>query len=587
TLAKAYPIARVPVALLSFVGSVAFIVFLYTFPDGRFIPRWVRWIAAMWVTQQVTHYFFPGSWADIGASAPSLQIALWGVFLVSVVYAQTVRYRRAATPTQRQQTKWVVYGIGVALLGLLIGDGILFALVAGRRTVSPSQLAAVLVVEALVYLGMLLIPLSLAFALLRYRLFQVDIVISRTLTYAALTAIILGLYIIIVGTLGYAVQAQGNLVISLIATAIIAVLFQPLRLAVQRGANRLLFGQRDEPYAVLSQLGQRIEVSIAPEAVLPTIVETVASALKLPYVAISQGQGDTTQVVAQTGQATGPLTRIPLVYQSAMEGEFLLASRAPGESFAPADRRLVEDIGREVAMALYAVRVTADLRAANRELRHSRALLVTAREEERRRLRRDLHDGLGSALTGVSFKLGAAQNLLADASPDAEKLVGEVKGQVQSLVADVRRVVYDLRPPTLDELGLLAAIRERASAAEMNGAQVRVEAATLPPLPAAIETAAYRIALEALANVARHAQAQTCVIALAVEDDHLALRVEDDGVGLAKDARAGVGLSAMRERAAELGGVCVVTARPQGGTCVTARLPLLEDGIEPQEEPAS
>jgi len=166
------------------------------------------------------------------------------------------------------------------------------------------------------------------------------------------------------------------------------VLVQPLRQRLQRGVNRLLYGERDEPYAVLSRLGRRLEGTLAPDAVLPAIVETVAGALKLPYAAIALREGECLAVVAAFGQPVGDPLRLPLVYRHEAVGELLLAPRAPGEPFSPADRRLLDDLARQAGVAAHAVRLTADLQ-------RSRERLVTLREEERRRLRRDPHDGLG------------------------------------------------------------------------------------------------------------------------------------------------------------------------------------------------
>jgi signal transduction histidine kinase len=200
------------------------------------------------------------------------------------------------------------------------------------------------------------------------------------------------------------------------------------------------------------------------------------------------------------------------------------------------------------------------------------------REEERRRLRRDLHDGLGSALTSVTFQLDAASNLL-DRDPAAVKtLLSELKAQTQAAIADIRRLVYNLRPPILDEWGLVAALHEQVAQYELNAVRVTVEAPeSLPALPAAIEVAAYRIALEALANVIRHAQATRCTIRLDVYDDALTIEVQDNGRGLPPDYHAGVGISAMRERAAELGGSCVIENVAAGGTRVYTWLPLRKE----------
>jgi signal transduction histidine kinase len=217
------------------------------------------------------------------------------------------------------------------------------------------------------------------------------------------------------------------------------------------------------------------------------------------------------------------------------------------------------------------VRLTADLQ-------RSRERLVTAREEERRRLRRDLHDGLGPQLASLTLTLAAARELLRHDVDAADVLLQELAIHTQAAIADIRRVVYDLRPPALDDLGLVLALREQAAQYSQAGLQITIAAPErLPQLPAAVEVAAYRIVQEALTNVVRHAQAQTCTVRLAL-GDALDLEVKDDGVGLPQGGRAGVGLTSIRERTAELGGTCRIESTPGAGTCIQARLPLHQEG---------
>lgn len=213
------------------------------------------------------------------------------------------------------------------------------------------------------------------------------------------------------------------------------------------------------------------------------------------------------------------------------------------------------------------------------EIQVARERLVTAREEERRRLRRDLHDGLGPTLASLFQRLDSALRLVHPDPHGATALLADVKTQVRSVIADIRRLVYALRPPTLDEFGLVGALREHASQLNADKAvRVTISAPdSLPPLPAAVEVAAYRIAVESLTNVFRHAQASECSVTLRLADG-LWIEVGDNGVGLPAGAHAGVGLTAVRERAAELGGEVRVAAGAEGGTTITARLPLATAG---------
>jgi signal transduction histidine kinase len=255
-------------------------------------------------------------------------------------------------------------------------------------------------------------------------------------------------------------------------------------------------------------------------------------------------------------------------------GELVLAPRAPGERFTPADRALLEDLARQAGLAAHAVRLTANLKRLTVDLQRSREHLVTAREEERRRLRRDLHDGLGPQLASLTLKLETARNRLGH-DPLADTLLSDLTERTQATVADIRRLVYALRPPTLDELGLLAALRE-LTLQSSEQVSIHLDAPNcLPELPAAVEVALYRIAQEALTNVVRHAHARHCDLRLTLDEPAglLTLSIQDDGCGLPPSRNVGVGLVSMRERAEELGGTWTIQQVPTGGTCVLARLP--------------
>ncbi|MGH3145437.1 MAG: hypothetical protein ACRDTR_06500, partial [Rubrobacter sp.] len=264
-----------PLSLLNFLGATSFGLFLYLFPDGRFGPGWTRWVVFAWIAWQLPTYWLP-SWDsfDLDGWLNWLSIAVWTAFLGAMIYAQTYRYWRVSNATERQQIKWVVFGISVAAL-VYLGVVVVLSPVAPAPT-SPGAMATVLIGYTFLYAGMLLIPLSIGVAILRYNLWDIDIVINRTLVYGALTASVVLLYVLVVGGLGAVLQVQGSLIVSLIATGLAAVLFQPLRERLQRTVNHLMYGDRHDPYGVLSGLGQRLESTLAPGAVLPTVVETVA-----------------------------------------------------------------------------------------------------------------------------------------------------------------------------------------------------------------------------------------------------------------------------------------------------------------------
>jgi signal transduction histidine kinase len=495
-----------------------------------------------------------------------------------LIGAQVYRYARISGVVQRQQTKWVVLGASAAVCGLLA----LVLLEREARTTVDVTSPLTRLAFAVGYSAVLLLfPLTMLFAMLRYRLFEIDRLLTRALVYGGLTAGIVGIYVVVVGSIGALLHGRGTTLSladapAVLAAGLAAVLFQPLRDWLQQHANHLVYGKRADPYHALARLGQRL-ATLPPEAALPGIVETIAQALKLPYAAIVLKQDRTAEVAATYGIPAGEPFVLPLVDQGQIVGELLVAPRAPGDPLVAADRRLLEDLAHQAAAAVHAVRLTADLR-------RSRERLVTAREEERRRLRRDLHDGLGPALGALTLQLDAARTLIRRDPEAACGRLAELKGHTQTMLADIRRLAYALRPPTLDELGLIGALRASAAQYEVpnGGFHVRVETPDIVPrLPAAVEVAAYRIATEALSNVARHAEARVCVVRLRLDEPGiLRLDVVDDGRGLPPERRAGVGLNSMRERAAELGGTCTVAAAPAGGTWVCARLPLPMDDQE-------
>ncbi len=582
-LGTSSPTWRWPVTFMAFLGSVSLVIFFYLFPDGRFVPRWTRWAAAAWTGLNLVGFFSPRDWFLNEQGGPLFPLAALG-FFGSVVVAQVYRYRRVSGPARRQQTKWVVFGFTTAILGL--------SLVILLQLGAPLLLNAGPVVHRLLgvtsFYGFLsLIPLSIGVAILRYRLWDIDLVINRTLVYGVLTACVVGLYALVVGSLGALFRSDGNLVISLVATGTIAVLFQPLRERLQRGVNRLLYGERDDPYAVLSRLGRRLEATLAPDAVLPTVVQTVREALKLPYAAIALKRDDDLVVAAASGAPPVTPLRLPLVYQQEAVGELILAPRAPGEPLGPADRRLLDDLARQAGVSAHAVCLNDRALRLAADLQRSRERLVTAREEERRRLRRDLHDGLAPTLAALNLQAGSIRTLVGVDPRAAEAQIDGWRAEMRGAIADIRRLAYELRPPVLDELGLVAAVHELAARLGPPGNDGRLRVAVqapehLAPLPAAVEVAAYRIIQEALTNVARHARARTCQVRLRVAEEPpeaLDLEIADDGVGLAAPpgGRAGVGLLSMRERAAELGGACVVESAPLGGARVRVWLPLTKE----------
>ncbi len=582
-----------PAEFANFLVYACLILFAFLFPDGRFVPRWSGLLALVWLAGiPVTLFLTGNSLGEPHSGWFWVYLMILGG-LVSGLVAQMYRYRRVSSQIQRQQTKWVVFGTAVAFAVQLSGpllSTVLPSLAPPELQETPYDLVGVTVIT----FAFFLIPLAIGIAILRYRLWDIDIIINRTLVYGALTASVAGLYVLVVGALGALVQSRGNVLISLVATGLVAVFFQPLRDRLQRGVNRLLYGLRDEPYVVLAGLGQRLQATLDPDSVLSTIVATVREALKLSYAAIEVQEGAAFALAAASGTPPAQAAlRLPLVHQGEPVGTLLIAPRGRDDTLTPADLRLLDDLTHQVGIAVHTVRLTDNLRALTGDLQRSREQLVLAREEERRRLRRDLHDDLAPTLAGLAFTASTARDLVATDPSAATALLDDLHAGIRAGVGEIRRLVYDLRPPALDEFGLVAAVRERAAqysdqarADAQASLHVDVEAPErLPPLPAAVEVAAYRIVQEALMNVVRHAQARTCHIRIALTDGFQVV-VLDDGVGVPEPYQPGVGLRSMRERAAELGGSCVIERQAPTGTQVTAWLPLRKEERDGPTAPA-
>jgi two-component system NarL family sensor kinase len=408
-----------------------------------------------------------------------------------------------------------------------------------------------------------LMAVAITAAVLRHRLYGIDLAVHRTLVYATLTLLTVVLYLAVVSAAG-AVLPAGS---AAVGAAVVAVAFAPLRARLQRGAYRLLYGDRLDPYDALTRLGTRLEQNLGPEEVPAVALGEVRGALRVPFAALLVDG----RPVATAGTRPADHDRIAtidLVHRGEIVGQLQVAPHARDERLSAHEQELLADLARPLAAALHGTALTA-------QLQRSRERLVEALEEERHRLHRDLHDGIGPSLAALVLGLDAVGHAARRGVP-ADDLVATLKADVRSVMAELRRVVYQLRPPALDELGLVGALdRHLATYREApGGPRVRLHAPdTLPGLPAAVEVAAYRIVAEAVTNAVRHAGAGRCDVRLAL-DGSLLVEVADDGAGIAAPVPSGAGLRSVRERAAELGGECVVTGREPGGTLVRAILPV-------------
>lgn len=582
TLKPIFPIISryTEITLPGFVAVLTLILFA-VFPDGRFVPPWTRWVVwAAFLTilllmiRSSLYSPSPIEFSPLGDLIFTVLIfVLVMVGWISIFYAQVYRYRYISTPQQRQQTKWAVYGMSISFgIQMFLAIPWIFSYVLPSGFPFPSWQD----ISSTLYslgIGIPILPVTLTIAVMRYRLYDIDIIINRTLVYGALTAIVVAIYVLIVGIVGTLLHTQGNILITLLATGLIAVLFHPLRERLQRGVNRLLYGERDDPIEALSRLGKQMEIALPSDQVLPSLVKTIAQTLKLPFVGITlKGQRD-----ISFGQETENPVAFPFIFQGETTGVLLASPRNPGDKFTPGEMRLLQNLARQAGAAVRNAQLTADLQ-------RSRQTLVTAREEERHRLRRDLHDGIGPTMAGLTLKLDAAKDLVSSGLEsgkkkeleDAVQLLSELKTQTQETVQSIRHIVHTLRPPSLDVLGLVPALQAHfgqvGTPRNMN-IQMTTTPENFPRLSAAVEVAAYHIILEAVTNVIQHARAESCEVSLALENGNLKMEIKDDGVGLSKARTHGIGLDSMRERAEELGGRFELSSSPQG-THVCAEIPI-------------
>lgn len=484
-----------------------------------------------------------------GFTAVGLSLSL-GVLVVRLLRSR----RPEADPVQRQQLLW------------LGGSGIVAGLLALAFWIVPSLLTGrSLLPDELIGLPGLCYVAGMSVAMLRYRLFDLDVVLARTLVYAALTVVAVSVYLLTVAGLTALIAGQPTGVAVAGAVAV-AILVNPVRVRLEGLVSRGLYGDRDDPYVALARLAGLLR---AREVSWPAVADDLRRALRVPYVSVRAHQGRFVESGTEPDDP-GRLHAATLVHADVTLGSLVVATRGRGGGFAPAEHRLLQDLGNQVAAALHEEEL-------DREVRASRERLILAREDERRMLRRTLHDDVGPTIAAIPLRTETVRRLLASqATPEVTGLLGRIERDATLAAEAVRQLAYDLRPPALDEHGLASALEELTLGlaplvVHLDTGGIGSAAASLPP---AVEVAAYRIVSSALSNAARHARAQACWVRLRRVDESLEIEVADDGVGPPADLHAGVGITAMRERAAALGGVCTIEPRAGGGTLVRAVLPM-------------
>ncbi|WNR44029.1 GAF domain-containing sensor histidine kinase [Paenibacillus roseipurpureus] len=574
--------------IVSTLSWVSMSLFLLLFPNGKFVPKWTRYVFALTVIVNVMSLVYSGQMWE-AFHIPEIFKFLWYVSSTLIlIYSQVYRFRNVASAAERQQTKWVVYGATIGIAGF-VGMSALFV-----SSMNDGTVLTFVYLNALINASLTAIPITLMFAVLRQRLWNIDPLVNRTLVYGSLSVCIVLIYTVIVFYLSRVFQTRDHYVVSLLATAVVAVVFAPLKEWLQRQINRLMKGRHDDPYAVLLELGNQLIQPQAPDAMLNAVVRTVKEALRLPYTAIYAGVGGQQTLVASAGSQLHEQHVMPIIHRGVELGTLHIASRSAGEVFTADDNKFLDVLLRQAGPIVENWHMTQGMKLLAQDLQESREKLVLAREEERLQIRKNLHDDLAPKLAALALNAATAQ-IYVEKQPDvAIEMLADLRKVIRSTVDEIRTLVHDLRPPTLDELGLLGAIQERiallskpaAMLAGEKGAEaldIRMHAPQpLPSLPAAVEVAVYRIVTESLVNVVKHAKATTCTVRLEMnEARQLQVEIRDNGaqfaplsINQAAGSKSGIGLVSMRERAAELGGHCHIDRPAGGGTRVLAVIPL-------------
>ena len=581
------------VAVFSVEAFFPLVLMLLFYPDGRLPSR--RWRVAVWLVvganalllavAATSDVAFEGA-APARLAAPvalipdriaspllhSLEVVMLFLFLLSAAGC-VVRYRRVGGVV-RQQIKWFAYAGIVAALGF-----VLLALVPGEPVIAFIVLVP-------------FVPVAAGIAIMKYRLYDIDVVISKTIVYGSLAAFIIAAYVLVVvgiGSLGSGslhADSRPNLGLSILATAVVAVAFQRVRERVQHLANRLVFGKRATPYEALSDFAGRMGGTYAAEVVVPRMARVLAEGTGADSAVVWLKDGaelvagacwpadarPPARAALHDGEAPviAGAGRVTLVHYQGETLGALSVSKRPGETLTPVEGKLMADLAAQAGLLLRNIGLTGQLRARLAELQASRLRIVAAADDQRRRIERDIHDGAQQQLLAIGAKLALAESVAGRDEGRERALVAQLKDGTSGVLETLRELARGIYPPLLADQGLTAAVTTQASKAP---GPVEVDADGLGRYPAEIETAIYFCCVEALQNAARHAPGSAVRVSLAEDRGLVMFTVTDEGRGFDPAATAaGSGLQNMSDRLAALGGSCQVHSRPGRGTTVTGRI---------------
>ncbi len=573
---------------------LAFVNIVFFFPDGHLpSPRWRPAAIGASVLIAISGLVSlaanaPSSLAgseQASSSGPPTGSALALPAVLTAIAGLVVKYRRANTDG-RQQIKWVAFGATVILF-FVVAFPLIAAvfLPAGIFTGTGAT-----ILFGLSTMTIILLPISMAIAILRYRLYDIDLVINRTLAYGALAAAITLIYIAVVIGVGTLVGQGGraNFILSLAATALVAAAFQPLRSRAQRLANRLVYGDRATPYEVLSRFSERIGETVAGDETLRQMARVLAqgtgatraevwlrAASSLHRAAEYPDAGGTAEPVALAAdgrlQIAGADTVVPVSHQGELLGALAVVKRK-GESLTPIEQKLLADLAHQAGLVLKNVGLAADLRQRLEELRASRERLVSAQDAERRRLERNIHDGAQQNLVALKIKLGLARQAWKKQPERMGTLLEELTADADESLNTLRELARGIYPPLLADRGLATALEAQGRRSPI---PVELTADGAGRYRADLEAAIYFCCLEALQNAAKYSGASRVQIQLSQRNGEVVFAVQDDGRGYdAAHVKPGSGLQNMSDRIEALGGRLEITSAVGAGTSITGRVPV-------------
>jgi len=574
---------------------------LLLFPTGS-LPsrrwRWAGWlIGAGWLLFTVGQTFGPARLPDFPAPNPAalggsagrvlgaLQagqvLAIAGGVLACV--SLIVRFRRAETVV-RKQIEWLAYAAVIVVAGIIAN----VALLAAPQTESISNYG-----NGIVTLALASIPVAMGVAILTRRLYDIDVIINKTVVYLSLAAFITAVYIALVVGIGQAIgqRDKAGFGLSVLATAVVAVAFQPVRERVQRLANRLVYGRRATPYEALSAFADQIGATVPAEELLPHLARVLAEATGAARTQVWLADGGRLrpeaacpaddpdeprprETIALPPHGLPVFPGVTMAFEVTHAGERLGAltlAKRPGEALTPVEGRLAAQLAAQAGLVLHNAGLTDQLQERLAELRASRKRIVAAADSERRRLERNIHDGAQQQLVALSVMARLAETAVDSDRDGARALLAQAQADAADALENLRDLARGIYPPLLSGRGLAAAL---AAQARKSPVPVRVDADGLGRYAQEAEAAVYFCVLEALQNVAKYAAASQAAVRLAGRADALEFSVTDDGAGFdAGSAGYGTGLQGMADRLAALGGDLQVRSRPGHGTTVTGRLP--------------